>query len=129
MKEESRQRRAILTSTEGLYSSLIEIYKDTLATLRESLDREEIYSEPNEFAFSVANTFVDDLIRRDRYIASIKLETQWRALYRYIRGDIWPEEFGSSQAKAEAYGKISGPLNTTLTLCDNMNFNFASQGA
>lgn len=129
MKEESRQRRAILTSTEGLYSSLIEIYKDTLATLRESLDREEIYSEPNEFAFSVANTFVDDLIRRDRYIASIKLETQWRALYRYIRGDVWPEEFGSSQAKAEAYGKISGPLNTTLTLCDNMNFNFASQGA
>lgn len=126
MKEESRQRRAILTSAEGLYTSLIEIYRDTLASLRENLDREEIYSEPNEFAFSVAAAFVDDLTRRDRYITggSIKLETQWRSLYRYIRGDIWPEEFGSSQARTAAYGKISGPLQTAITLCENMNYNF-----
>lgn len=129
MKEESRRRRALFTGTEAIYASLIEIYRDTLSTLRENLDREEIYSEPNEFAFSAANTFVDDLIRRDRYISSgsVKLESQWRALYRYIRGDIWPEEFGNSQAKSEAFGKIRGPLSTALTLCDNMNFSFSGE--
>ena len=128
MKEESRQKRAIFANTDGLYTSLIEIYRDTLASLRENLDREEIYSEPNEFAFSVAATFVDDMTRRSRYISSgdsIKLETQWRALYRYIRGEIWPEEFGSSQARAEAFAKISGPLQTAITLCENMNYSFA----
>ncbi|MBQ3403720.1 MAG: GTPase domain-containing protein [Synergistaceae bacterium] len=131
MKEESRQRRAILTDAEGIYTSLIEIYRDTLATLRESLDREEIYSEPNEFAFATADNFVEDLVRRDSGASSlnvIKIDTQWRALYRYIRGEIWPEEFGNSQARTEAFAKISGPLSTVLTLCSNMNFNFSSQG-
>ncbi len=132
MKEESRQRRAILTDADGIYTSLIEIYRDTLATLRESLDREEIYTEPNEFAFAMADNFVEDLVRRDSGASSsnvIKIDTQWRALYRYIRGDIWPEEFGNSQAKAEAFGKITGPLSTALALCGNMNFTFSSQGA
>lgn len=128
MKAESRQRRAIYTSAEGVYNSLIEIYKDTLASLREKLDSESIYSEPNEFAFSVAAKFVDDMIRRNNYSLSgdsVKLSTQWRALYRYIRGDIWPEEFGSSQARLEAYAKISGPLQTAISLCENMNYKFA----
>ena len=131
MKEESRQRKAILNSADGIYLSLIEIYRDTLAMLRESLDREEIYSEPNEFAFAAADNFVDDLVRRNTDSSSlnvIKIDTQWRALYRYIRGDVWQEEFGNSQAKSEAFAKISGPLSTALTLCDNMDFNFTGQG-
>ena len=127
MEEESRSRRAILTSTDGIYTSLVEIYSDTLAALREGLDNEEIYSEPNEFAFAVADNFVDDLVRRNADISSyggVKIDTQWRALYRYIRADIWPSEFGNAQAKREAFAKLRGPITSMLSLCGNISLSF-----
>ena len=119
--EEFTSAQARTNSPEEVYESLVQVYSDALSTLSQNLAKEDIYSEPNAAALSKASDFIDDVLYSDKDAAErggINSETQWRALYRYIRSDIWPEDFGSAKAKQDAFAKISGPVNSGLALCE-----------
>ena len=67
-----------------------------------------IYSEPNKAAFTAAEEFKDIMIRSGS--SESRLKNEWKRLYRPIRGDIWPEEFGKTQRKRDASAGIRGHL-------------------
>ena len=56
--------------------------------------------------------------------ASPRLTNQWRQLYRSIRGDVWPDEYGNSQRRRDACAKLRGPLLLLVPLCEASNFDF-----
>ena len=122
-KEESKLMKGRLNSAEGIFDSLIEMYKECLDELEGRLAGGDIYSEPNKIAFEIAQNFVDSMTNPAN--PPVKIETQWRALYRYIRSDVWPEEIGSTQIRRDAYSRIREPLNAALSMCSTLNVKFA----
>ena len=103
--------------------NLRELYQQTVYTLRQKFD--DIYSEPNKAAFAIAEEFKDIMIRpHDTKDSTPRLINQWRRLYRSIKGDIWPEEYGSSQRRRDICTKLRVPLMNLINLCEVTNFNF-----
>ena len=99
------------------------LYQQTIYKLRQAFD--DIYSEPNKAAFAVAEEFKDVMIRpHDTKEQGPRLVNQWRQLYRSIRGDVWPEEYGSSQRRRDACAKLRVPLQVLIPLCISSNFDF-----
>ena len=101
------------------------LYQQTIYKLRQAFD--DIYSEPNKAAFAVAEEFKDIMIRpheTQQGTASPRLTNQWRQLYRSIRGDVWPDEYGNSQRRRDACAKLRGPLLLLVPLCEASNFDF-----
>ena len=92
----------------------------------------------NEAAFAVAEEFKDIMIRSNKMLSASKdnnveqqrqrfqkdLTLQWKRFYRPIRGDIWPEEFGSSQKRRDINAKIRVSLDNLLPLLVNEKFEF-----
>ena len=104
------------------------LYQQTIYKLRQAFD--DIYSEPNKAAFAVAEEFKDIMIRpheAQQGTAAPRLTNQWRQLYRSIRGDVWPDEYGSSQRRRDACAKLRGPLLLLVPLCEAANFDFLEQ--
>ena len=122
-KEASKLMKGRLNSAEGIFDSLIEMYKECLDELEGRLAGGDIYSEPNKIAFEIAQNFVDSMTNPAN--PPVKIETQWRALYRYIRSDVWPEEIGSTQIRRDAYSRIREPINSALSMCSSLNVKFA----
>ncbi|MBR2208846.1 MAG: GTPase domain-containing protein [Synergistaceae bacterium] len=111
-------------------------YKETADRVKQAL--KDVYTEPNEAAFAVAEEFKDIMIRSDEMLSMSEdntiekqrqrhkyaLTLQWKRFYRPIRGDIWPEEFGSSQKRRDINTKLRGSLDTLLPLLANEKFEF-----
>ncbi len=110
------------TSELQAVENLRELYKQTIYTLRKEFDG--IYSEPNKAAFAVAEEFKDIMIRPHDTNNVPRLINQWRKLYRSIKGDIWPEEYGSSQKRRDVCSKLRVPLMNLIALCNASDFNF-----
>ena len=103
--------------------NLRELYKQSIYTLRKEFDG--IYSEPNKAAFAIAEEFKDIMIRpHDTKGNGPRLINQWRKIYRSIKGDIWPEEYGNSQLRRDVCSKLRVPLMTLITFCEPEKFNF-----
>ena len=66
----------------------------------------------------------DNTIEKQRQRHKYALTLQWKRFYRPIRGDIWPEEFGSSQKRRDINTKLRGSLDTLLPLLANEKFEF-----
>ena len=104
-------------------------YKETTYRVKQAL--KDVYTEPNEAAFAVAEEFKDIMIRskgekveQQRQRFKYDLTLQWKRFYRPIRGDIWPEEFGSSQKRRDINAKIRVSLDNLLPLLVNEKFEF-----
>ena len=86
---------------------LQDLYEQAVYEMRKRFDGVNgIYPEPNNAAFAAAEEFKDVMIRSGSDEELLKLE--WKRLYRPIRGDVWPEEFGSSQRRRDAAAGIRG---------------------
>ena len=111
------------TSEVQAAENLRELYKQAIYTLRKEFD--EIYSEPNKAAFAIAEEFKDIMIRpHDTKDNGPRLINQWRKLYRSIKGDIWPEEYGTSQRRRDVCAKLRVPLMSLVALCNSTDFTF-----
>ena len=111
-------------------------YKETAYRVKQAL--KDVYTEPNEAAFAVAEEFKDIMIRSNEMLSTSEgdkveqqrqrfkydLTLQWKRFYRPIRGDIWPEELGSSQKRLDINAKIRVSLDTLLPLLANEKFEF-----
>ncbi len=100
-------------------------YKETIYKVRQALDG--IYSEPNKAAFAVAEEFKDIMIRSNEMQGrdmKLNLDIQWRRFYRSIRGNVWQEEYGSSQRRRDVNAKLRTPLDGLLPLLAEANFEF-----
>ena len=107
-------------------------YKETTYRVKQAL--KDVYTEPNEAAFAVAEEFKDIMIRSNEMLSMSEdknieryrhnLTLQWKRFYRPIRGDIWPEEFGSSQKRRDINAKIRVSLDNLLPLLVNEKFEF-----
>ena len=97
------------------------LYRETIEKLRGNF--EDIYPEPNKASFAIAEEFKDIMIRAKGF-GGISLRNQWRALYRPIRGDIWPEEYGATQIKRNVATRLRGPLEVLSSDCLVQNFMF-----
>ena len=81
------------------------LYEHAVAEMRRKFGGPNgIYHEPNNAAFAIAEEFKDIMIRSGSDEDALKLE--WSSLYRPIKGDVWPNEFGSSQKKRDALAGI-----------------------
>ena len=88
---------------------LQDLYEQAIYEMRKRFDGSNgIYPEPNNAAFAAAEEFKDIMIRSGS--DEDMLRNEWRRLYRPIRGDIWPEEFGKTQRKRDASAGIRGHL-------------------
>ena len=88
---------------------LQDLYEQAIYEMRKRFDGANgIYPEPNNAAFAAAEEFKDIMIRSGS--DEDMLRNEWRRLYRPIRGDIWPEEFGKTQRKRDASAGIRGHL-------------------
>ena len=86
---------------------LQDLYEQAVYEMRKRFDGPNgIYPEPNNAAFAAAEEFKDIMIRSGSDEDRLKIE--WKRLYRPMRGDVWPEEFGSSQRKRDASAAIRG---------------------
>ena len=86
-----------------------DLYEQAIYEMRKRFDGSNgIYPEPNNAAFAAAEEFKDIMIRSGS--DEDMLRNEWRRLYRPIRGDIWPEEFGKTQRKRDAAAGIRGHL-------------------
>ena len=86
---------------------LQDFYEQAVYEIRKRFDGANgIYPEPNNAAFAAAEEFKDIMIRSGRDEERLKIE--WKRLYRPIRGDVWPEEFGKTQRKRDASAGIRG---------------------
>ena len=112
-----------LNSADGIFESLLDIYKTTLDELEGRLMDGDIYTEPNRIAFEIAQNFVDSMTNPPD--SPVKIDTQWRALYRYIRSDVWPEQIGATQIRRDAYARIREPLNSALSMTAGISVKFA----
>ncbi|MBR0185542.1 MAG: hypothetical protein IJQ24_05885, partial [Synergistaceae bacterium] len=84
---------------------LQDLYEQAVYEMRKRFDGPNgIYPEPNNAAFAAAEEFKDIMIRSGSDEERLKIE--WKRLYRPMRGDVWPEEFGSSQRKRDASAAI-----------------------
>ena len=107
-------------------------YKETAYRVKQAL--KDVYTEPNEAAFAVAEEFKDIMIRSNEMLSASEnngldrfkndLTLQWKRFYRPIRGDIWPEEFGSSQKRRDINSKLRVSLDNLLPLLVNEKFEF-----
>ena len=122
-KEESKLMKGRLNSADGIFESLIDIYKTTLDELEGRLMDGDIYTEPNRIAFEIAQNFVDSMTNPPD--SPVRIDTQWRALYRYIRSDVWPEQIGATQIRRDAYARIREPLNSALSMTAGISVKFA----
>ena len=122
-KEESKLMKGRLNSAAGIFESLIDIYKTALNELEDRLTDGDIYSEPNRIAFEIAQSFVDGMTNPPD--SPVMINTQWRALYRYIRSDVWPDEIGNTQVRRDAYARIREPLNSASAMCAGLNVRFS----
>ena len=88
----------------------------------------DMYKEPNQAAFAVAEEFKDIVVSSFGGIDEENdLEDQWRALYDALSGDVWPDEFGASQATREVRTQLGVPLSSLLNdLRDSNSFSFIS---
>ena len=103
---------------------LQDAYEQAIYELRKKFSGANgIYPEPNSAAFAAAEEFKDIMIRSG---TEEQLMKEWRRLYWPIRGDIWPEEYGSSQKKRDASARMREPLQYILKILkNNSNFMFA----
>lgn len=103
---------------------LQDIYEQAIYELRKKFDGTNgIYPEPNSAAFAIAEEFKDIMIRSG---SEEQLMNEWRRFYWPIRGDIWPDEYGSSQKRRDASARMREPLQDILNVLDSgSNFIFA----
>lgn len=86
---------------------LQDLYEQAVYEMRKRFDGPGgIYPEPNNAAFAAAEEFKDIMIRSGRDEERLKIE--WKRLYRPMRGDVWPDEFGKTQRKRDASAAIRG---------------------
>ncbi len=103
-------------------------YKEAADRVKQAL--KEVYTEPNDANFAIAEEFKDIMIRSDNSFAEFSnseaedLEFQWKCFYRPIRGDIWPEEFGNSQRQRDVNAKLKVVLNNLSQSLNNNTNNF-----
>ena len=102
---------------------LQDVYEQAIYELRKKFDGTNgIYPEPNSAAFAIAEEFKDIMIRSG---TEEQLMNEWRRFYWPIRGDIWPNEYGNSQKRRDAYARMREPLQDILKVLDNSsNFIF-----
>ena len=103
------------------------LYSETTDKVKQALS--EIYSEPNKAAFAVAEQFKDIMIRSVEIRSNSDdddddLELQWRQFYWPIRGDVWPEKYGSSQRIRDVNVKLRAPLDALISLLKDSDFVF-----
>ncbi|MBR1438926.1 MAG: hypothetical protein IJ587_10365 [Synergistaceae bacterium] len=86
---------------------LQDLYEQAIYEMRKKFDGPNgIYPEPNNAAFAIAEEFKDIMIRSGNDEEFLKME--WKRLYRPIRGDVWPEDFGKTQRKRDVSAAIRG---------------------
>ena len=111
------------TNIDQALDLLQDLYEQAVYELRKRFDGPTgIYPEPNAAAFAAAEEFKDIMIRSGG--VEVELENEWRDFYWLIRGDVWPDEYGSSQRVRDASSKMSVALNTTIPLFAPTNFDF-----
>lgn len=100
-------------------------YEQAVYELRKKFNGADgIYIEPNSAAFAIAEEFKDIVIRSGE---DGQLRREWRRLYWPIRGDVWPNEYGSSQKRRDASARMREPLNDIVKILNvNSNFVFAN---
>ena len=110
-------------SVEDMLYILQDVYEQAIYELRKKFDGTNgIYPEPNSAAFAIAEEFKDIMIRSG---TEEQLMNEWRRFYWPIRGDIWPNEYGNSQKRRDAYARMREPLQDILKVLDNSsNFIF-----
>ena len=107
--DEANTSQGLPTNPAQVLDLLQDLYEQAIYEMRKRFDGANgIYPEPNNAAFAAAEEFKDIMIRSGT--DEDLLENEWRRLYRPIRGDVWPEEFGKTQRKRDASAGIRGHL-------------------
>ena len=105
--DEANKSEGVPRNEAEVLDLLQDLYEQAVYEMRKKFDGPNgIYPEPNNAAFAAAEEFKDIMIRSGSDEELLKIE--WKRLYRPMRGDIWPEEFGSSQRKRDASAAIRG---------------------
>lgn len=105
--DDANKSQGVPRNEAEVLNMLQDFYEQAVYEMRKRFDGPNgIYPEPNNAAFAAAEEFKDVMIRSGSDEDKLKIE--WRRLYRPIRGDVWPDEFGHSQRKRDASSAIRG---------------------